>query len=98
MSKYYEDDDFQDENLFPDTFGDEEALSDEEYVKMMERKDALENKSLALAEFELNQRLLFRAMKFAENYPYWKGTPRKTRLKMIAEIYLTLRNLLEQKE
>lgn len=99
MKQYDDDDDFQDENLFPDTYGDDDDdLSKEEYVEMMARKDALEERSLELAELDLNQKLLFEAMKFAERYPNWEFKSQAAKLKMVAETYKTLKGLLKNKE
>lgn len=103
MRRYdYDDEEDQDDNLFRDTDddddddGDEEIVMDSaEYADMMRRQEALTLMQLELVQLDLNQRLLFRAVKIVKkNTWFYSFRSRKTQLKMIAETYQFLQRLI----
>ena len=99
MKRYnYDDDDFQDENLFPDTGDDDDAEEMEEaaYNKMEEQ---IAYAHLHLAYFDLDQELLLQAMQFARNNTWffsWRS--KKKQFSIITETYRLLKGLLTNTE
>lgn len=85
----YDDEDFQDENLFPDTENEANFRKSEEAFNFMQ---------LDIVRREMNHRLLNRVIKMCENSSGWHNKGHKTRLKMIAECYSVLTGLLQEPE
>lgn len=103
MSRYNDDDDdFQDENLFPDTDDNdyEDGVMDSaEYAEMMRRQEALQLMQLELVQLDLNQKLLFRAIKLVkENTWFFSFRSKENQLKLIAMAYHFLKNMVVMQE
>ncbi len=95
----YDDEDDQDD-LFPDTDdGDDgDDFDADDYDEMIQRSDKLEQMQLNLVQLDLNQRLLFKAMKILSQSWLWKFRSVSTKTKMLAETYLYLHSLVSVKE
>jgi hypothetical protein len=85
----FDDDDFQDENIFPDTESEQEFNKRQEVFNLMQ---------LDIVKSELNQRLLNRVIKMCENHDDWHKKCHKSRLKMIIECYSVLSGLMSEGE
>ena len=99
MKRYDYDD--EDDNLFPDTdddddYDDEEMVMDPaEYAEMMRRQEALQLMQLELTQLDLNQRLLFKAMKMVEkNTWFFSFRSKETQLSLIGMTYQFLKKLV----
>lgn len=96
----YDDEDFQDENLFPDTDDDDDddeemGMDPAEYAEMMERQEALQLMQLELVQVDLNQRLLFAAMKMVKKTTwFYSFRSKETQLKLIAQTYQFMKKLV----
>ncbi len=96
----YDDDEFQDENFFPDTNGEDEEemmrmeLAQQE-LESMQRREALDLMQLELVEVDLNQRLLFKAIKMLEKSWLWRFRRTETKLKLIAAAYTVFKSILQ---
>lgn len=103
MSRYNDDDDdFQDENLFPDTDDDDYdggVMDAAEYAEMMRRQEALQLMQLELVQLDLNQKLLFKAIKLVkENTWFFSFRSKEKQLKLIAMTYHFLKNMVVMQE
>lgn len=103
----YDDEDFQDENLFPDTDDDDDddemGMDPEEYAEMMQRQEAWQLMQFELVQLDLNQRLLFAAMKMVkETTWFYSFRSKETQIKLIAITYQFLKSMVvmqnEEKE
>lgn len=89
-----------DDNEFPeyqDSYDDDYDydMDDEEYAAMMDRQAALDYAQLDLVEYDLNQRILFRAIKMLESSWFWRFRRYQTQLNMIAHTYRYLKKVVE---
>ena len=107
MKRYdFDDEDFQDDNLFPDTDNDgddddydDDVMDSAEYAEMVKRQEALALAHLELAYFELDQQLLLKAVNLARKHTWFFGLRSKeTQLNIIAKMYQFLRKLLIEEE
>ena len=105
MKRYdYNDDDFQDENLFPDTDYDDddddgdyddEYMDPAEYADMQRRQEALALMQLEMVQVDLNQRLLQQAIKLVKkNTWFFSFRSEETKLRLIAQAYAFLKALV----
>lgn len=93
---YGESDDPQDGDYFSDMNEDSVVeLTHEEYVELLKRRDLIDTLQVNFMYYELNQKILFRAVKMLESNFFWKFKSQATKLKLIAETYRHLRNLIE---
>jgi len=72
------DDDEEDENLFPDTEGNNEQE---------QMNNSLELMQLNLVQIDMNQKLLHKTVQFLEKSWFWKFRTKKNKLKIIIETY-----------
>ena len=93
----YDEDD--EENLFSNIDGDDDEVEEEdieEYSETIQRQETLTLMQLDLVQLDLNQRLLFEAIKLAKQSTwFFNFKSRKTQLKMISEAYEFLKKLSE---
>lgn len=100
----YDDEDFQDDNLFPDTDDDddeeyEEDYDDIDYAEVMKKQEAIAYAHLNFAYFEMDQGLLLQAVEFAKKSTWffsWRS--KEKQLEIIAKTYRFLRKLLTEEE
>lgn len=85
----YDDEDFGDENLFPD------SESEADFIK---RQDAFNQMQIDVARTELNQRLLRQVIKMCESQTGWASRSHKARLNMIIESYSVFSSLIGNPE
>ncbi len=90
----YEDgEEFQEEN-FPD-LGE---LTENDYEQLIEHAEYVDIRNLGLSQFELNQKLLYKAMKICENTFLWRFKDVQKKLKLIGETYATLKVFMNIEE
>lgn len=88
--------DEDDEDFLPDT--DDEGLSEAD-LEMMQRQEAMNMMQLDLVQLDLNQRLLFRAIKLVKKNTWFFGWRSKTKqLELVATAYHFLKKLTENNE
>lgn len=86
-----EDDDFGEDNFFPEE--DVNVWTKQEEMEHLERREALDLMQLEMVQTDLNQKLLSKTIKMLENSFFWRFRSNKTKLKMIAETYESLKIL-----
>ena len=74
MKRFNHDDDeeFKDEDLFPDTNGDDEEELSAEYIKVLEKRELIEALKLQLVQKELNYIILRKTIKYLEKSWFWR--------------------------
>jgi len=87
-------DDPQDDNLFHDL----DELNDSEYEQLIEHAEYVDLKNLNLAEYELNQKVLYKAIKLCEKNFFWSFKNPKSKIKLVVETYHILRKLTNVQE
>lgn len=90
----YNDENEDQDDLFPDTSYDGDDDFDEDYAEIIERSEVLDKMQLDLVQLDLNQRLLFKTMKMVKTSKKWKRIGDEDRLKMVAEAYAVFQQLV----
>lgn len=85
---------FEDNEEFPDErVPDLEELTESEYEQLVEHAEFVDLKNLNLREFDLNQKLVYKAIKLCENNFLWKFRTTKKKLLLVKEAYEYLKAL-----
>lgn len=92
---YYEDDDFKDEDLFPDIDDDEIDEINMEYIKVLEKRELVEALRIQVMQKELNYVILRKAITYCEKSWFWKFKSAKTKLDLIISAYQTFKALVD---
>jgi hypothetical protein len=97
---YDENDDFQDDNYLDNEYNDDDDddvvyISQQEY-EAMQHHDAIDFMQIELVETDLNQRLLFKAIKMLEKSWFWQFRSEETKLKLISQAYSIMKNLTKK--
>jgi hypothetical protein len=103
MNKRWEDDDdFQDDNLFPDIEGEDEDYEDEddeelnsEYLKILEKREDIEIEKLKLIHKQLNFDVLGKSLVYLEKSWFWKFKSKKKKLDLLIETYQVFQQLVD---
>jgi len=106
MERFYDEEDKDKEPIFgPDGDGDDGDDDDddddddgEETIVTMDQSSIIEVMGLDLAQVELNQQLLDRAIEIAKQGWFWGLKSTKTRMKEIDSIYKGLLKLIDSEE
>ncbi len=100
MSRYPpEDDEFKDEDLFPDINGEgneggEEQLN-AEYLQILEKRELIEALKIQIVQKELNYDLLIRTIKYLEKSWFWKFKSAASKLNSIVETYQMFKAMVD---
>ena len=84
----YNEDEFEDEHV-PDL----EELTESDYEQLVEHAEFVDLKNLNLREFDLNQKLVYKAIKICENNFFWKFRSAKKKLSLVKDAYEFLKAL-----
>ncbi len=91
MRQFNYDDEYE-ENFFPDT-GDDQP-SEEDVAELLERREQLDLIQLDLVDFDLQQKLLSKAIKMCEKSFWWRFKSNTSRLVKINETYHILKSII----
>jgi hypothetical protein len=102
MKKRWEDDDeFQDDNLFPDIEGDEDFEDDDdeelnsEYLKILEQREIIEIDKLKLIQKQLNFDILVKSLTYLQKSWFWNFKSNKKKLNLLIETYQIFKQLVD---
>lgn len=101
MERFYDEEDKDKEPIFgPDDDGDDgdDDEDGEETIVTMDQGSIIEVMGLDLAQVELNQQLLDRAIEIAKQGWFWGLKSADTRMKEIDSIYKKLLKLIDSEE
>lgn len=100
MERYYNEDpdDRDDAPLFGDDDDDDEGDEEGEAVAFIDQQSILDVMHMDLAQTELNQHLLSKAIEIAEKQWFWSFRSSDYKMKEIESIYRRLIKLTEQAE
>jgi len=92
----YDDNEHNNEDI-DNFFNDSESLmTPEEYKKIAEEEQAIQNAQINIVHRELNRKILARAISMCEKSFWWKFLNLETQLERISETYKRLRKLEEE--
>ena len=99
MKRFYNNEDDDDkESLFDSDsdLDDNEDFDDDDLIGVIDQQGILDVMQMDLAQTQLNQDLLNKAIKIAENSWFWKFKPNLKKIDKIEEIYRRLINIIEE--
>lgn len=82
------------DNFFND--GPEAMLTPEEYKKLAEEEQAIQNQQIAIVHRDLNRKLLARAISMCKQSFWWRFYSTETQLERVSSVYKRLRKLEEE--
>lgn len=91
-----EPDDREDVDNFFNDGQPESMLTPEEYKKLAEEEQAIQNQQIAIVHRDLNRKLLARAITLCENSFWWRFYSLETRLSQVSTTYKRLKKLEEE--
>jgi hypothetical protein len=95
MRNNHEDDEFKDEDLFPDIEGNEETELNAEYLQVLEKRELIEALKLQLVQKELNYVVLLKTIRYLEKSWFWRFKSSSAKLNSIVETYQLFKALID---
>jgi hypothetical protein len=95
MSRFEEENEDKDENLFPDIDGDDVDEINMEYIKVLEKRELIEALKLQAVQKELNYSILRKSIAYCEKTWFWRFKTFQTKLNLIVSVYQTFKAMID---
>lgn len=107
MKRFNDDDDFQDEELFPEEINNDDDDGDgeqeaelvmqlnPEYIQVLEKRELVEVLRLQVAQKDLNYSILTKTMEYLEKSWFWRFKTEATKLRLISETYQAFKQMVD---
>jgi hypothetical protein len=102
MKKRWEDDDeFQDDNLFPDIEGDDDDDYEDDdelntgYLKVLDKREDIEIEKLKLIQKQLNFDIMTKSLEYLSKSWFWNFKSKKKKLDLLIETYQLFKSLID---
>lgn len=99
MRRRFNDDEPDDREDVDNFFNDgqpESMLTPEEYKKLAEEEQAIQNQQIVIVHRDLNRKLLARAVSLCENSFWWRFYTLEAKLSQVSRTYKRLKKLEEE--